>query len=373
MTIRDLSKLIAVVAGLLVLVVIFVFVVLAFRLPKEVPSNIVAFHPAPFKATAAGRFFYSIGDELKYSDDIEENARTLLRGKIENSLVSPDNTKMAVVMNGALVIVDVSKPSVNTITKVGSIYRELKPIGQSFFRDQDFQWSRNSQSLYVIKDEYYASKGSQLFSEKGELWKYELSNGSLHLVLKPFRACSYFFGLKTGIYFSEPNGLGNLQLKYFDGNTVINVGAPDGNKEIPDGDLPLQISGSPFFSFSDFDYWMRILPNKGATLSMQQSRMLEDLQVNGKPYLQITEGQNFKGPYYCASAQGSAFLPGDRYLLFNFACSNYRGQLLIDALTGAYMTLPDDSRVYVSSNTENYRRYRVTSEGIEAGRRLPDR
>jgi hypothetical protein len=54
----------------------------------DTPSKIVDFHLTSFQAKANAHFFYSIGDELKNSDELSPQARTLLRGKIENFFLS---------------------------------------------------------------------------------------------------------------------------------------------------------------------------------------------------------------------------------------------------------------------------------------------
>jgi hypothetical protein len=131
------------------------------------PSKILDFHPTDLQAKTEKEFFYSIGDELKYSNEINPEASTLLRGQIRNFLVSPDSKRIAVVANGLLTVVSPEGPVIRRVAAVGSIYRDPKPIGQQFFRDDDFQWSRDSDELYLIKDEYYNSKGSQLFPAKG--------------------------------------------------------------------------------------------------------------------------------------------------------------------------------------------------------------
>jgi hypothetical protein len=141
------------------------------------PSKIADFHPTTFKAKADKSFFYSIGDELKHSDELSVEAPTLLRGGIGNFLVSPDETKIAVVANKLLMVVGEQGTVIRQVASVDSIYRGPKPVGQRFYRDDDFQWSRDSRNLYLIKDEYYDSKGSQLFSKNGELWKYDVQTG----------------------------------------------------------------------------------------------------------------------------------------------------------------------------------------------------
>src|SRR5258708_31736952 len=333
--------------------------------PGYVPSKIVDFHPSSyFQAKADSYFFYSIGDELKYSDELASPGPTLLHGQIENFLVSPDNTKIAVVANGLLVVVAREEPVARNVASVDSIYKEPKPIGQHFFREDDFQWSKDSKYLYLIKDEYYNSNGSQLFSSKGELWRYGLEAGDLQPVLKPFPAYNYFFGLKSGIYFSVPTDRGDLQLRYFDGNgSRSDIDGP--NSEIPSDRLSSNFVESPFFSFSITDYDRAVLPAKGVDLVVNQARDFEQLKIGTRSYLALTEGKGFKGSYFCSETLRSVFLPGDRYFLFNVPyCGNYNGQLLIYTLNGEYQRLPKDSRVYLRFNTDTYPQYRVTSGGI---------
>ena len=68
-------------------------------------SKIVDFHPTNLRAKADAPLFYSIGDQLKHSDELEPQAATLLKGQIKNFLVSPDGSMIAVVANGRLSIV----------------------------------------------------------------------------------------------------------------------------------------------------------------------------------------------------------------------------------------------------------------------------
>jgi len=330
------------------------------------PSNVLDFHPSVFQAKADARFFYSIGNELKNDVYLDPNAPTLLHGSIGNCLVSPDGTAIAVVADGLLTVVGRDGRLLRHVAHVDSIYREPKPIGQKFYRDDDFQWTRDSKSLYLIRDEYYESRGSQLFSDKGELWRYDVQTGSLRLVLSPFPAYNYFFGQGSGIYFSVPTNTGNLQLRYFDGKDIGDVGPPDGNETL-EGGLSGTVVDSPFFSFSNIDYEQAVLPAKGIVFADAQSIRLLRLVIKNKPYLTFTEGEGLKGPYYCPEMLGSAFLPGDRYFLLNARlCGNYSGQLLIDTETGRYERLPSDTRVYLILNTDSDLHYRITSGGIVA-------
>ena len=213
---------VGVVAALVVLVLVaWLWMWFAFR---GTPSDIVDFHPREFQAKATDAFFFSVGDELKYSSEIDPHATTLSRGHIDNFLVSPSRDKIAVVTGGALLIVNADGSGIRQVAAVSSIYKNPKPIGRSFFRDDEFQWSRDSKHLYLIRDQYYESKGSQLYSDRGELWRYDLESGNSQLVVKPFPAYTYFLGTGSGVYFSVPTSAGDLRLRYFDGKTVKDIG-----------------------------------------------------------------------------------------------------------------------------------------------------
>jgi hypothetical protein len=184
--------LIGVVAALAVVVLgAWLWLWFAFR---GTPSDIVNFHPTEFQAKAADAFFFSVGDELKYSSEIDPHSATLSRGHIDNFLVSPSRDKIAVVTGGTLLIVNAHGSGIRQVAAVSSIYKNPKPIGRSFFRDDEFQWSRDSKHLYLIRDQYYESRGSQLYSDRGELWRYDLESGNSQLVVKPFPAYMYFLG-----------------------------------------------------------------------------------------------------------------------------------------------------------------------------------
>ena len=195
-----------VIVGVIIVVAVGIGVFLWLTLfpTHYVPSKIADFKPTQFEATANGAFFFSVGNQLKYSNEINPQAPTLLHGHIEDFLVSPDHKSIAAVVSGALVIVTPNGNVVRQVAAVDSIYKKPKPIGRSFFRDDGLQWSKDSHYLYLIKDEYYQSKISQLYSAKGELWRYGINAGKLDLVLKPFPAYTYFFVGKSGVVFSVP-------------------------------------------------------------------------------------------------------------------------------------------------------------------------
>jgi len=325
-------------------------------------SNILDFHPSYFEAKSSTGFFYSMGSDLKFSDRLDRNSPTLLRGDITSFLVSPDSTTIATVANGKLTLCSPGK-SARLVTPVDSIYRDPKPVGRQFFRDDDFQWTKDSRHLYLIRDEYYLSKGSQLFSDKAELWRFDLETGNLEPVLKPFPAYTYFFGQGPGVYYSAPTDSGDLQLRYFDGTRSIDIGTPK-DQDIPIHGLAQGLSELPFFSFSYFDNERAMLNANSLDLATDESRKAAQLKIGPRTVLKISQGEGFKGPYYCSGTNGTVFLPGDRFFMMTFYCGNYDGQLLFDAVSGNYMRLPKDTRIYRTANTDSYPKYRITGSGI---------
>jgi hypothetical protein len=330
-----------------------------------VSSKIVDFRPESFQARGANEFFYSFGNELKFGDEISPQSPTLLRGSIGYFLVSPDSRRIAVVVSGKLVVVNRSPLTIRQVVPVDSIFMEPKPLGQKFFRDFEMQWSRDSKILYLIKDEFYETKGAQLFSDKAELWGYDFEANRLFMVLRPFPAGSYFLGQKSGIYFSVPTENGDLQLRCFDGKRTHDIRVPYG-QAIPVELLNASFREAPFFSFDDLTDLDQTQSAKHLSTSIDEAKGVERLEAGNNRYLAFTRGDGIKGAYYCDQADQGQFLPGNRYFLFSAYCSNYEGQILFDTDTGNYEQLPKGSMVYVTLNTELYPHYKITVDGIKA-------
>jgi len=345
--------------------VVFVGAVWLWWSAHYIPSNIVNFHPKDFEAKAAAEFFYSVGDELKFGDEISPQSPTLMRGRIAHFLVSPDNGRIAAVVSGNLVVVIRTPLLIRQVAQVDTIFREPKPLGRQFFRDFEMQWSRDSKILYLVKDEFYETKGAQLFSDKAELWAYDVDANHLWIVLKPFPAGSFFLGQKSGIYFSVPTENGDLQLQCFDGKETHDIRVPYG-QAIPVEQLNASFRESPFFSFDDFSGLDQMRAAKYLSTAKDEANGIEWLEAGNRRYLAFTIGVGFKGFYHCDQADQGEFLPGDRYFLFSNYCGNYEGQILLDSRTGDYERLPKDSRVYQTFNTESYPHFKITVDGIKA-------
>lgn len=355
--------------GLLFLYVVFAFFYAQYT---AYPSDIVAFNPKTFSAVAEAKFFYSIGGELRYANQLTSNSPALLHEKIQQYLVSPDGNKIAVVVGGQLKVISADDSAIRVVTPVDSIYKKPTPMGERFFRDQDFQWSEDAKYLYLIKDEYYEPTLSQLTSAKGELWKYELATEKLSLVIKPFQAYEYFFGMDNGIYYSIPDGTGNLQLKHFNGSESRNISRA-GKLIIPSDAIAPDTLNSIFYSFPRSDYENDILSKKGVTYTLSTSLDLLDIVISDKKFITAKAGKRVKGSYFCVDSEHGSFLPGEQYYLINYAsCGNFDGELLLNTTTGDYMAMPKGVRAYVTENTKTFPDFYVSSSGIELRRPLPE-
>lgn len=335
---------------------------LTFGPVRTYPPELEEFTPVEFQESVDSKFFFSIGDELKYSDSLDPQSKTLLQGKLKLVVPSPDNKLAAVVLDDRLVVVSGAGSYVHEVARVDSIFEEPKPIGTAFVRDGEYQWSLDSQSLYLIKDEFYELDRAQLFSAKGELWRFDVNEKVMSPVLVPFQASSLFLGTSGRIFFSIPDEHGNLVLHAYDGVEVTNLEVL--NYEVADlGKLSPESSEKYFYSFSFSEYQAYILATKG--VSLQQENKIETLSVNGIEILRSSEGQMFKGPFYASEMFRSVFLPGDRYLLLNIHSGAFQGQLLVDSSVGAYKTLPANTLAYPTMNTAVYDNYKVVGMGIE--------
>jgi hypothetical protein len=256
---------------------------------------------------------------------------------------------------------------VQTIGAIDSIFRSPKPVGRPFTRDDQFQWSRDSKTLYFIKDVFYRSKGLQLFSKFGELWKFDVESGDQQLVIKPFQAFQIIFGTGSEIYFAIPLANGDLILELFDGNTVRDIAASNSERVSPGKSSTT--GKNPFYSFSRVDYMEKVLPGLHLLQNFDSKGNLQTLNLGDKTLLELTRSCD---PWFgCGESDemlDSVFLPGNRFFLLNVPyCHNFKGQLLIDTQSGNYEPLPKDTRVFVTANTETYPHYRLNHEGIEAG------
>lgn len=314
--------------------------------------HIADFNPSVLEGRASSGFFYSIDRNLKYGDRIDPRAGTLASGEIRSVLPAPDGRRALVVLDGNLVIADAAG-GIEQIVAVDSTYRDKKPAGEPYFRDAGFQWSRDSKSVYLIKDHFIGAGPQPLYSPGGELWTYDLGTREMRMVLAPFPASRVFLDDKDGFYFHVPADDGDLALKHFDGAALRDVAEDEEDA----------ISRSAFHSFSPIEFAAFRRKDRVAGVA-REGRI--DIEVDGSLAMSVIAGRNFKGPVVGLQlAAWNGFLPGDRYYLLNLQSKQTDGQLLLDLATREYMPLPARTRIYPLLNTDLFPSYRLTSSGID--------
>ncbi|MCX7173756.1 MAG: hypothetical protein NT159_07500 [Proteobacteria bacterium] len=289
------------------------------------PPTIVDYSPSAFAEKGTNPFFYSIGIDpkdrnsgvdLRYADHFDPKARILFSGSLRTVIPSPDNAKALVVSNSVLWVVGIDGTAPQRVADVGEVYLERKPLGKQFFRHGELQWSADSSKVYLIKDEYYESKGSQVFSKKGELYEYDLATRQLKPVVSPFRAFRYLVVDGSGIFYIEPTEQGSLTLKVHRSAGIADVDSVSRNAFAVEGKEE-QFAAVPFYSFSLKEYADDILPSLGVKLSYEKGpkNRIANLYIRDKKVLSVHEVQGAKGMYIGIHSMRSTFLPGDRYFL----------------------------------------------------------
>lgn len=309
---------------------------------KDKPSHIIDFRPVNFTERAERPFYYEVGDSLKFSDHIDLKSPTLLVGDIREVVPSPDGAHALVVANDTLHLVAANGSLRKRLLSTSSIHREPKPLGQQFIRDQDFKWSTDSRYIYFIRDEYYESRGSQLFSEKGELWEYDLASRESRKLVAPFRAFEYAVTEKGEVYFVVPNDTGYMMYMLFDDRDTRELRVQRRNE--PTDFTSVAPPGTKFRTVED-----TTASRKRISATLEQRRGPDgilELLANDRVVIASTRGESIKGPYNCVTGSGT-FLPGNRYTIVRTYCENHSGNVLIDTELARYRTLPSEIRVFV--------------------------
>lgn len=178
-------------------------------------------------------------------------------------------------------------------------------------------------------------------------------------VIKNFNSLDYFFVGNNTIYFNYAPGNGDVIWKCSHSGVVKEVINFVGNKIFLQGGTV--IVGKPFVSYFGNIYESAIwLSNYGFSLKIGADGMTEFFSKNDskKPIFRIQGGHNIKGHYVNGiSQEGCKVLPGGRYALLDVYHDNFKGQLLVDGLTGKYRELPAKTKVYLNLNSLNYEHF----------------
>lgn len=357
-----------IIGGALTLVVLapVAFFAFVFWTADTSPAVIENYTPTAFNEHSTTPFYYSIGDNLFYSDRIDTASKVLFTGKPESVLPSPNGKHALVVSDGMLWLISPDSGGPIRVTSVAPHSPNGKPIGKDYYRNNYFQWATDSSRFYLIKDRYYETRGAQLFSIHGELTEYDISSNQLRKVFAPFRAYRYFLTDK-GIFFEEANDKGDVLLTVWREGFSFPVSDISPNGFRANGKA-FQFRSKPFYTFTIHEYSKEVFRSLGLEVERErvnQAPPVGHLHLKTKRLLSIREGRGIKGPLDGYSSIHSAFLPGERYFLLNLYTETFSGQLLIDTLTGQHKPLPKGTRVYRNINTYNFSNWTVTPNGVK--------
>jgi len=334
--------------------------------------GILNYKPSKFTEQMEKPFFYSIDNTLRYGNTISKESSILFKAnfgdkslKAAQVLVSPDNTKAAVISDHKLYVVyaNPQKPS-KFILEHSFNYDPKIPMGEFFYKYPLLQWSQNSTSLYIASD-IKKEVGKQSFSHDAVLIHIDLENTPITLrpIIRDFAALKYFFIDDMTLCFNYAMPNGDVKWKCFfqeksqfvKSYTSNNITLEDGTKI--EGSslasyLPIHMHKSRLESDINENFSFIHLTNTKIsenTVYDKPTIGLVSKQYSEKPIIKIQGGHNIKGHvvYGIGGDDNIKLFPDTRYLFLDVSHDNFQGQLLIDGLKGQYKELPKKTKVYV--------------------------
>ncbi len=335
------------------------------------PPLIVNFSPKSVVFKSMKPFFYE--DEYKnvrYSATgiISNSDRIVWKGELgRRSLVSPDSTKILFVSAGELKVLS-SSGSVETIVKVKSMWnRGKKDIGTEYWREEGWQWSPDSASVFLIKDVFESSTPSQWFSKKGSLFRFSLQVRQFEKVLDPFLSYEVYPGVSGNeIFYSKAIDHGNKGFYVYDLKAKREelLYASTGTKDSrSDKDINKRI----FFDLSHYESEYTSMQSEFSRKSFDKRYPSGFYKKEGhreKCLLSIEDGT---GGYQGDGIGDFVIIPGGRFLLVDVNTANYRGTLVFDLNTGDYGKFLENVRLYFSVTSSDLSgRFFFTASGLQS-------
>lgn len=341
--------------------------------------GIVDYKPSVFSEQAKSPFFFSIGKKLKFGKTISEDAPTLFEGKFfDGDLTavypSPNQTKAAIVSGGNLYLAEPGKSTILLLQKVTNYAGKNVDAGDFFYLYPLLQWDADSKFIYIVRDKK-KTLGAQTFSHDATLVRVDSAEPArVTEVISDFAALHYFLIGDGSVCFDYAPGDGSVIWKCFHQGSFKIPRSIDGSGiTLRDGSV---ITGKPFVSFlgsiyeseiwlSRYGYFTKRIAGENFTDFFSSSRP-------DTPLLRIQGAYNTKGHYSTGIQQyGGRVLPGGRYVLLSVWHDSFKGQLLLDGLTGQYRELPPNTRVYRNLNNTNYRNVKISFHWTDSTEFLP--
>jgi hypothetical protein len=321
--------------------------------------GIIEYKPSPYVESADEPFFYSIGKTLRYDRTISGSSPTVFKGSLlgddlKDVYVSPDNKKAAVFYGDNLYLTKTTGPALLLLTNCK--HNNIEKVGKIYY--SDLQWDAESRFIYMIRDKKQVPTPQSCWrSPDAVLVRIDINSPTKVVeVIKNFNSLHYYFVGNDTICFDYAPGDGSVEWKCSHHGNVSRIKSQQNSQIVLENGTV--INGKPFLSYSSNIHESEIwLSNNGFTTRRADGDITEFFSKHDskKPLFKIQGGHNIKGHYVNGILQtGCKVLPGGRYALLNVWHDNFKGQLLVDGLTGKYRELPANTQIYLNLNSLNY-------------------
>ena len=367
--------------------------------------GIVDYAPSRFIEESQAPFFYSIGKQLKYGTSIDVTSSTVfevkpIQAELDTVLPSPDGNKALVVSDDMLYLVQIGRPTIRLLDRVGHYSSKNVLAGTLVFLWTSIRWSQDSQHFYIVKDlrreraeeqvtlrteqagipsglwtsSHYQKpltarrpppkvvlpESDKAYDTSATMYRFDIGNpeagvrvisgvrfGSFHYFQVGADDICFRSPLATGAlgwFCTSPNGVSAVQDSGTEGIHLANGHSLTGSR-FASSEVHKHAGSEKWFSH--YGYAWKELPENTVGLFSRDSPVT--------PLISIKTGISFKGDRVSGvyDYQG-AVLPGGRYVLLSVDHDRFTGQLLVDGSTGQYRELPKETVVYRSMNSDSF-------------------
>ena len=332
--------------GIIILGIIIFFKllgVLFFKSHKNEPIELIDFKPTENIEIYTSKPIYYYSDKsIYYSESGKlDLSKPIWNGNINERFyngevsVSP-NSNFIALNNGEIIKV---------LNSNGSLIKNISPLtnqsleNENAFWNSDFQWSKNSENLYLMKNENNQSSLYKLSTKTAELVKVvELNEETFHFYLSPNEKYLY--------YNYTHRALKKLDLKI---KKVVDTIQNNGNwKLITKDTIFVNFKTSP------------IDLNKGKRIDESENDTLCNIYLidknKEKLIFKVNCGFNaFKGRKLgCFESNMNIFLPNNRFFMTQLHAKDNRGTIIIDTETLEYKLYTKEIKPYFSNTKTNF-------------------
>lgn len=310
--------------------------VLFFKSNKDRQAELIDFRPTEsLKIRTSKPIYYYTENELYYSNNGEiDLSKSIWKGKIElnkgisfSVSVSPNSEYIAFNTKNKIIILNYKGKEITRISLVSKYMFEERKQGN--FWATDFQWSKNSKNLYLMKDMVWKGIHSSE-QNKSSVYKFSIKTKELiKLIDLDEQSHNYYINSsENNLYYTSSNKEGNWEFKKVDLKTKKVVDTLKRNEN-----LYLKTNDSIFVNYK-LQIGHPLNFQKGITTQRKDSLCNTILIENDIEKL-IFKGKcgfnAFKNwSYSYLSKKNQWFLPNDNFYLSFIDSKNYNGTIIID-------------------------------------------